>query len=866
MLLDEYTLNQFLGKGTFGEVYLTTKKNTDFLFATKRMSKDFVEDPKYMKYFNNEISILKKLYHKNIVKLEALKRTKNHYYVIMEYCNGGTLTECLEKYKNFYHRPFTEQIVQHIMRQVVSAVNYMHDLRIIHRDLKLDNILVKFENEEDKNNLNLLKAEIKIIDFGFAAYKDQSGLLKTAIGSPMNMDPLILQKFNSGGKLNKELGYDEKADIWSLGTLCYQMLIGNSAFDAYNMKELVSKVEEGTYKVPSDLSKETVSFLNAMLQYDPNRRLSANELNKHAFLIKNINDFTKINTNLIPKKKIFGGDIQINIKENLTIWSIFNEDDEKKLISIPGNIFATETPISESQYIENLNPNGEKNPLVIKNEPINLEKISIENEFKPANSTPIPGFELGVKPKSTPIPEINKGIINNNIINLKGLNNIPNNNPINEEMNRAPRQPILSGMNLNNNNIYVQNNRNNILTLIRKLENGQIITTQMTIEQYNKQIQQQGLNAQIANNFQPNQVKPVVSNGIPPQQPIQQQPQINKVRTNPIKPMPFSNQNQFQPIMQIPQNNQLINNMNPPNTLRRNSAQVQIPQMGQIIPQMHQIQNPQIKQIQQQASPYQGNKIQKKIIQPIQNNQFNNNVQINHQNIQNIFTHHQNSQSHSPQNQNNQIQPKLIQPTNQFQQTPVQNQINQQRQNLQYGQVQRSPINHLQPRIQTPLPAQKNLPSQKILMPSSNKNVQSNHNPIKMAPQMQINQISRTPIKSRMNQFPNQGIQRLNTDHVFNLNKKFVNNTNQMINPRNMNYQKDNTQNVKMINNKINMDKIHTLPNRINADSQNINAKKIGNIRLQPQQRAGASPDIQRMLMRPNLNSAQRNYVRVNKF
>jgi len=300
--------------------------------------------------------------------------------------------------------------------------------------------------------------------------------------------------------------------------------------------------------------------------------------------------------------------------------------------------------------------------------------------------------------------------------------------------------------------------------------------------------------------------------------------------------------------------------------LRRNSAQVQIPQLGQIIPQMHQIQNPQIKQIQQQASPYQANKIQKKIIQPIQNNQFNNNIQINQQNNQKIFTHHQNSQSHLPQNQNNQIQPKLIQPTNQFQQTLAQNQINQQRQNLQYGQAQRSPINHLQPRIQTPLPAQKNLPSQKILMPSSNKNVQTNHNLIKMTPQMPLNQISRTPIKSRMNQFPNQGIQRLNTDHAFNLNKKYVNNTNQMFGPRNMNYQKDNTQNVKMINNKINMDKIHTLPNRINADSQNINAKKIGNIRIQPQQRAGASPDIQRMLMRPNLNSAQRNYVRVNKF
>ena len=876
MLLDEYTLNQFLGKGTFGEVYLTTKKNSNFLFATKRMSKDFVEDPKYIKYFNNEISILNKLFHKNIVKLEALKKTKNHYYVIMEYCNGGTLTECLEKYKNLYHRPFTEEIVQHIMRQVVSAVNYMHDLRIIHRDLKLDNILVKFENEEDKNNLNLLKAEIKIIDFGFAAYKEQSGLLKTAIGSPMNMDPLILQKFNSGGKLNKELGYDEKADIWSLGTLCYQMLIGNSAFDAYNMKELVSKVEEGTYKVPSDLSKETVSFLNAMLQYDPNRRLSANELNKHAFLIKNIKDFTRINTNLIPKKKIFGGEIQINIKENLTIWSIFNEDDEKKLMSIPGAIFATDTPISESQYLDNLNPEGEKNPLVIKSEPINLEKNFIEKEFKPANSTPIPGVELGGKPKSTPIPEINNGIINNNNnnFNLKGLNNISNdNNPINKEMNAIPKQPLLSGMNLINNNIFVQNNGNNTLTLIRKLENGQFITTQMTIEQYNKQmqLQQQGLNAQLANKFQPNQINPIVTNGIPPHQPIPQQPQINKVRSNPIKPMPFSNQNQlnqFQPIMQIPQNNQLINNMNPQNMLRRNSAQTQIPQMGQIIPQMQKMQNPQINQIHQQGSPYLGNKFQKHISQPIQNNQIKNNVQINQQNSPRIIINqHKNSQTHLPQNHNNQYQPKLIQPTNQFQQTPPQNQIKQQKQNLQYGKFQRLPINQMQPRIQTPLQTKKILPIQKALMPSSNKNIQSNQNQIKLTPQMPINSISKTPIKTRMNQFPPQGIQRLNTNRNFNLNNPFLNNVNPMLNPRNINYPKDNTQNVKIINNnKFSTDKTHTLPNRINADSQNINAKKIGHIRMQPLQRVGASPDIQRMIMRPNINSAQRNYVRVNKF
>jgi 5'-AMP-activated protein kinase catalytic alpha subunit len=209
----------------------------------------------------------------------------------MEYCNGGTLTENLEKYKNLYHKPFTEEIVQHIMRQIVSAINYMHGLGIIHRDLKLDNILVKYNSDFDKNEINLLNAEMKIIDFGIAAIKDQTGMLKTAVGSPMNMDPLILKKYSSGGTENKELGYDEKADIWSLGTLCYQMLLGNCAFDAYNMKELLSKIEEGTYRIPTNLSKEVVSFLNAMLQYNPEKRLSASKLIKHAFLINRYSEY-----------------------------------------------------------------------------------------------------------------------------------------------------------------------------------------------------------------------------------------------------------------------------------------------------------------------------------------------------------------------------------------------------------------------------------------------------------------------------------------------------------------------------------------------------------------------------------------------
>ena len=503
------------------------------------------------------------------------------------------------------------------MRQVVSAINYIHSLRIIHRDLKLDNILVKFEGENDKNQLNLLKAEIKIIDFGFAAYKDQTGLLKTAIGSPMNMDPLILKKFNSGGTTNKELGYDEKADIWSLGTLCYQMLIGNCAFDAYNMKELVSKIEEGTYKVPTNLSKEVVSFLNAMLQYKPEKRLSASELIKHAFLIKNVNDFTRIDINKISKK-VYGGEMKINIRENNTIWSIFNEEDEQKLINIPGELFPSETPISESQYLGDLNQNNANNQLISK-EPFNIDKNFIEKEFKPANSTPIDNnFAFG-KNNSGPIPE-EKNVPNNPQIQA--------NNPINQQIMKTPlRQknpmPIFQN-NINNiNNNYIsktperppmpqQINSNNMITFIKKLENGQILKTQIPLDKF-KEMQQNG---QIGN-------AQIIQNGLKTPQ--------NNIQLNQMK------QNQINKI--IPNNliNQMNAMINPPVNLPHGQMQFGVSPHFGVFQNINNNQNPNLLKF-QQGQIQRNNTTQMNILQ---NNLNQNNIALNNQNQKNLLLNRQ---------------------------------------------------------------------------------------------------------------------------------------------------------------------------------------------------------------------------------
>ena len=337
MIIDNLILEKCVGKGSFGEVYITSIKGDDSKkLATKKLERDQIEGTEALKYLTNEIKILHKLDHPNIVKFHSIKKTKKHFYIVMEYCNGGELSKALEKYQEKYGKPFSQEIVQHFMRQIIDAFKYIHGNKIIHRDIKLDNVLINFESEKDKEELNLMKATAKIIDFGFACFINKSGLLYSTLGSPINMDPIILKKLNSGGGKGRQLGYDQKADIWSLGTICYEMLIGKSAFDAEDMDELCEKIENGTYTVPTNLSREVISFINGMLQYNSTTRLTCEELSKHPFLTLNVKDFHPIDMQKVSKK-VDDKKLKINVKQNKSIWAIFNADDEEKLVNIDGN-------------------------------------------------------------------------------------------------------------------------------------------------------------------------------------------------------------------------------------------------------------------------------------------------------------------------------------------------------------------------------------------------------------------------------------------------------------------------------------------------------------------------------------------------
>ena len=322
MIIDGLTVTDLIGKGSFGDVFLTTKKESPTLYATKILDLYAIKGDDFAKdYIDKEMSILMDVNHPNIIELKEIKKKENKIYLVMEYCNGGTLEKFLEKYQEDNKKPLSEEIVQYIMRQIVEGMKYLSNKKIMHRHINLDNILINYEDENDKKNNNIMKAKIKIIDFGFSTYLKKGDLARTVLGSPINMSPILLKKLNSSENY-KKIGYNEEEDIWSLGTICYELLVGKNAFDSEDMDELVNRIELGDYYVPITLSKETISFLNCMLQYDSKKRLSFDKLSKHKFLTKNVSEFTKINLDEMKNIKV---GVIINTKDNGPIWDYFGD-------------------------------------------------------------------------------------------------------------------------------------------------------------------------------------------------------------------------------------------------------------------------------------------------------------------------------------------------------------------------------------------------------------------------------------------------------------------------------------------------------------------------------------------------------------
>ena len=308
-MADDFTLIKKLGAGAYGEIYLSSKEGDNSKYITTIIKKSYSKKNNFNKRLNNEITILLDTNHPNIKKIFAFKETKNKLFLVTEYINGESLENYLEK-----NKPLSEDIVQFLMKQIIDAIKYLHNKKIIHRNLILENIFINYEDENDRINNNILKSKIKITKFELARYLKKGELSTEILGPVFYMDPIILFK-----SLNiteyKEYKYNEKADIWSLGILFYQLLVGKNPFENDDRNKLVEKINNGDYYVPTTLSKEAISFLNCMLQLNPKKRKDIDILYNHIFLRTNSNQFTKLNENI----KL--SEIKLNIKENNELFN-----------------------------------------------------------------------------------------------------------------------------------------------------------------------------------------------------------------------------------------------------------------------------------------------------------------------------------------------------------------------------------------------------------------------------------------------------------------------------------------------------------------------------------------------------------------
>ena len=329
MEVDEYTLQETIGKGAFAETFLGSKKGSTQKYAIKKFKKKSNYEEVIKKFIEEGISILKDIDHPNIIKLYEKKDKENEFYAIEEYCNGGDLKKFLDEYLKEKKAPFSEEIVQHLMKQIIDAVKYLHGKKIMHRDLKPEHILLNYADEKSRENKDIMKATIKIIGFDIATHLKEGQLADDIAGTFAYMSPYILN-FSKDHSKEKNIGYDEREDIWSLGITCYKLLTGKCPYNSKTTADLVNKLNKGDYYLPLTLSKEAVSFLNSMLQYNSEKRLTAAQLSEHNFLKKNVSEFKKIDVNELKDVEIISQpSIVINTKDNKPIWDNFGNETKK---------------------------------------------------------------------------------------------------------------------------------------------------------------------------------------------------------------------------------------------------------------------------------------------------------------------------------------------------------------------------------------------------------------------------------------------------------------------------------------------------------------------------------------------------------
>lgn len=274
-----FEIGKPLGKGKFGYVYLARERKHGFVCALKVMYKEELVRGRIEKQVRREIEIQSNLRHPGILQLYGHFHDSKRIFLILEFAGQGELYKHLRK-ANY----FTEVKTAQYIAQMASALRYLHCKHVIHRDIKPENILVS------------INGEIKISDFGWSVHTP-GNRRTTYCGTLDYLPPEMIVPRSPGGS------YDEKVDLWSLGVLTFELLVGEAPFDDGPVMT-TRRIARGDMTIPAYVSDEAADlikkvrvtnfteFLRAMLTrvkllvVDPQKRLSLEQVEKHPWIIK----------------------------------------------------------------------------------------------------------------------------------------------------------------------------------------------------------------------------------------------------------------------------------------------------------------------------------------------------------------------------------------------------------------------------------------------------------------------------------------------------------------------------------------------------------------------------------------------------
>ncbi|XP_061114530.1 calcium/calmodulin-dependent protein kinase type 1B isoform X2 [Conger conger] len=268
-----YELKEKLGEGSFSEVRVAQHRRSLRLVAVKCIHKRALKGREAL--LENEIAVLRKIHHENIVSLEETFETPTKLYLVMTLLTGGELLERILERGNY-----TEKDASRVIQQVLEAVRYLHQLGVVHRDLKPENLLYESPLEDSK---------IVISDFGLSKMEEQ-GVLTTACGTPAYVAPELLQ----------QMTYGREVDLWALGVISYILLCGYPPFYHDNDTQLYRQIIKAEYEFDSPywdyISESAKDFISHLLQKEPETRYNCEQALQHSWisggeaLEKNIHD------------------------------------------------------------------------------------------------------------------------------------------------------------------------------------------------------------------------------------------------------------------------------------------------------------------------------------------------------------------------------------------------------------------------------------------------------------------------------------------------------------------------------------------------------------------------------------------------